>query len=343
MTAVDPIRVEVIRNALTAVTEIMGWVLRRTARSTNVKERADFSCALFDRELRTVAQAFAMPMHLSSMALAVRQAVRDTGRVLREGDSLVFNYVPLGGVHLNDIIVLSSVHFGSELVGYVGNIAHHVDVGGMTAGSIGLATEIYQEGVIIPPVLLERGGEMDPDVLAFVTGNVRGAEVMFGDLRAQLGSNRIGATRFCEIAERWGGDVVRAAMEELLDATERETRQALAALPDGVFEAEGQVDDDGFTDVPIRIPVRIEKIGNRIRFDLTRADDQRPSSMGATYASAFSGCAYVLKCLLLPDTPVNDGFYRAIEVITRPGTVLHVVHPGAIAGGGSSAKPSSTS
>jgi N-methylhydantoinase B/oxoprolinase/acetone carboxylase alpha subunit len=112
----------------------------------NVKERADFSCALFDREVRTVAQAFAMPMHLSSMALAVRQAVRDSGCVLREGESLVFNYVPLGGVHLNDVIVLSPVHFDGELVGYVGNIAHHVDVGGMTAGSIGLSTEIHQEG-----------------------------------------------------------------------------------------------------------------------------------------------------------------------------------------------------
>jgi N-methylhydantoinase B len=110
----------------------------------NVKERADFSCALFDREVRTVAQAFAMPMHLSSMALAVRQAVRDSGCVLREGESLVFNYVPLGGVHLNDVIVLSPVHFDGELVGYVGNIAHHVDVGGMTAGSIGLSTEIHR-------------------------------------------------------------------------------------------------------------------------------------------------------------------------------------------------------
>src|SRR6478672_6777830 len=140
----DPIQIEVIRNALTAVTEVMGSVLRRTAHSTNVKTRADFSCALFDDQLRTVAQAFAMPMHLSSMAQAVPQAVREGGRTLGEGDTLVFNYVPRGGVHLNDIIVLSSVYFESALVGYVGNIAHHVDVGGMTAGSIGLATEIFQ-------------------------------------------------------------------------------------------------------------------------------------------------------------------------------------------------------
>jgi N-methylhydantoinase B len=312
----------------------MGWVLRRTARSTNVKERADFSCALFDRDLRTVAQAFAMPMHLSSMALAVRQAIGDSGRELHRGDSLAFNYVPLGGVHLNDIIVLSAVHLGDVLVGYVANIAHHVDVGGMTAGSIGLATEVFQEGVIIPPVLVERAGELDPEVLGIIKANVRGPDVMFGDLRAQLGANRVGAIRFREIAERWGLEHLQESIDELLDSTERETRRALAMLPDGVYEARGQVDDDGFTDVPIEIPVRIEKSGDRIRFDLTAADAQRPSPMGATYASAFSGCAYVLKCLLMPDTPVNEGFYRAIEVSTRPGTVLHVVHPGAIAGGG---------
>ena len=312
----------------------MGSVLRRTAHSTNVKTRADFSCALFDTRLRTVAQAFAMPMHLSSMAMAVPQAVHDTGRVLRDGDSLVFNYVPKGGVHLNDLVVLSPVFVDGELVGYVGNIAHHVDVGGMTAGSIGLAEEIFQEGLIIPPVRVERESSIDGDLHTLITSNVRSPREMFGDLRAQMGANRIGAARLTDIVQRWGAKTVADAIEEIMAATERETRRAIAALPDGDCEASGQVDDDGFTDVPIRLQIRIRVEGSSICFDTTGSDPQRRSPMGATYASAFSACAFVLKCLLLPETPVNDGFYRAIELISPPGTVLHVTHPGAVAGGG---------
>jgi N-methylhydantoinase B len=330
----DPIRVEVIRNALSAATEVMGSVLRRTAHSTNVKTRADFSCALFDARLRTIAQAFAQPMHLSSMAMAVPQAVTEAGRVLGEGDSLVFNYVPRGGVHLNDIIVLSAVYCDDELVGYVGNIAHHVDVGGMAAGSLGLSTEIFQEGMIIPPVLVERRGVIDEDVHNLITSNVRSPREMFGDLRAQIGANRVGADRFTEVVRRWGAREVAAAIDSILDATELETRRAISSLPDGEFGATGQVDDDGLTDEPIRLVVKVQIDGSTVRFDTTGSDPQRRSPMGATYASCFSGCAYVLKSLLLPDSPVNDGFYRAIEVISPPGTVLHVTHPGPVAGGG---------
>lgn len=327
-------QVEVIRNALVGVTEVMSTVLRRTAHSTNIKERMDFSCALYDAQLQTVAQAFAMPMHLSSMALAVKQALEQHGGELAEGDSLVFNYVPLGGIHLNDICVLSSVYAEGRLLGYVANIAHHVDVGGMAAGSISLASTIYQEGLVIPPTRLETQGELNRDVVALLTANVRMPGEMFGDLTAQLGSNRIGAQRFVDVASRWSVAALEEAMEFVITSTQKETQAAIATLPDGVYEAEGQLDDDGVTGQPIRLKVRITVEGERIVFDTTGTDAQRPSPMGATYASTFSSCAFALKAVLLPDAFVNEGLYRAIEVVAEPGSALFVVHPGAIAGGG---------
>jgi N-methylhydantoinase B len=333
-TQISLAQVEVIRNALVGVTEVMSTVLRRTAHSTNIKERMDFSCALYDAGLQTVAQAFAMPMHLSSMALAVRQAMEIHGGELPAGDSLVFNYVPLGGIHLNDICVLSPVHVDGELLGYVANIAHHVDVGGMSAGSISLAESVYQEGIVIPPVRLEVAGSLNRDVVSVLTGNVRMPGEMFGDLTAQLGSNRIGAQRFADVASRWSVEALREAMEFVITSTQKEAESAIATLPDGVYEAEGQLDDDGVTGEPIRLKVRITVDGERIVFDTTGSDAQRPSPMGATYASTFSSCAFALKAVLMPDATVNEGLYRAIDVIAEPGSALYVTHPGAIAGGG---------
>lgn len=326
-------QVEVIRNALVGVTEVMSSVLRRTAHSTNIKERMDFSCALYDERLQTVAQAFAMPMHLSSMALAVRQAI-DVHGELADGDSLVFNAVPLGGIHLNDVCVLTPVSVGGERIGYVANIAHHVDVGGMSAGSIALVAEIYQEGIVIPPVRIERGGALDTDMMSLLTANVRMAGQMVGDLTAQLGSNRIGAQRFAEVTERWGRESLAEAMAFIISSAEKETKAAIATLPDGVYSASGQLDDDGVTGRPIHLEVTITVDGERIVFDTNGTDLQRPSPMGATFASTFSSCAFALKAMLLPDATVNEGLYRAIEVIAEPGTVLYVRHPGAVAGGG---------
>jgi N-methylhydantoinase B len=326
-------QVEVIRNALVGVSEVMGSILRRTAYSTNIKERMDFSCALYTADLATVAQSFAMPMHLSSMALAVRQAI-DSHGPLAAGDSLVFNYVPLGGIHLNDLCVLTPVHDEGRLVGYVANIAHHVDVGGMSAGSISLAATVYQEGVIIPPVRLERGGELNRDVVDLLTGNVRLPTEMFGDLTAQLGANKIGAQRFIQVARRWGAEELEEAMAFMISSTQKETAAAIATLPDGVYTASGQLDDDGVGGGPIGIRVAITVDGEHITFDTTGTDAQRPSPMGATFASTFSSCAFALKALLLPDATVNEGLYRAISVVAEPGSVLYVQHPGAIAGGG---------
>src|SRR5262245_61232881 len=198
--SIDPVRVAVLRNALTAITEEMGATLRRAAYSTNIKTRGDFSCAFFDRDLRTIAQAFAQPSHLGSLAHIVPQAIRAYGpERLEPGDGILVNDPYMGGVHLNDITLISPVFAGDRIAGYLANIAHHVDVGGGAPGSIGVSSEIYQEGLVIPPVRFVARGEINRDVFAMIRSNFRGTREISGDFRAQTAANRLGIERLGEL------------------------------------------------------------------------------------------------------------------------------------------------
>src|SRR6185503_10518696 len=230
---IDPVRFEVIRNALLAITEEMGATLRRAAYSTNIKTRGDFSCAFFDRDLRTIAQAFAQPAHLGSLAHLVPRAIRAYGvDRLAPGDGILINDPYLGGVHRNDITLITPVFHDGALLGYVANIAHHVDVGGGAPGSIGVSSEIYQEGLVIPPIRFVKGGQIDPDIFALIRSNFRGTREISGDFRAQTAANRLGAQRIGELVTQHGADTLAHYLEELLRYTERRTQAAFAEFPD---------------------------------------------------------------------------------------------------------------
>ncbi|HEX6079327.1 MAG TPA: hydantoinase B/oxoprolinase family protein [Methylomirabilota bacterium] len=331
---IDPVRFEVIRNALLAITEERGATLRRAAYSTNIKTRGDFSCAFFDRDLRTIAQAFAQPSHLGSLAHIVPRAIRSYGpERLEPGDGILINDPYLGGVHLNDITLITPVFHQGALFGYVANIAHHVDVGGGAPGSIGVSSEIYQEGLVIPPVRFVRGGHIDRDLFAMIRSNFRGTREISGDFRAQTAANRLGAQRIESLAAQYGAGPLAHYLEELLRYTERRTRAAFAEFPDGRFEADMLMDGDGVTDEPVRLAAVVTVEGGRLTVDLTGCDDQRKSPTNATSSQTYSGVVYVLKCLIDPDIPVNDGFYRLIDIRSRPGSVVHAQHPAAVAAG----------
>src|SRR5882724_7606220 len=255
---IDPVRFEVIRNALLAITEEMGATLRRAAYSTNIKTRGDFSCAFFDRDLRTIAQAFAQPSHLGSLAHIVPRAIGAYGADrLAPGDGILINDPYLGGVHLNDITLITPVFHEGALFGYVANIAHHVDVGGGAPGSIGVSSEIYQEGLVIPPVRFVKDGRIDRDLFAMIRSNFRGTREISGDFRAQTAANRLGAQRLEALIARYGREPFEAYLEELLRYAERRTAAAFARFPDGRFSAEMLMDGDGVTDTPIKLAMTV--------------------------------------------------------------------------------------
>jgi N-methylhydantoinase B len=330
----DPISFEVIRNALVAATDEMVLALKRSAYSTNIKTRSDFSCAFFDSELRAVAQGFAQPVHLGSMVEQVPKAVQTYGAGnLGLGDMIVTNDPHPSGVHLNDVSLISPVYDGEELLGYVANLAHHVDVGGGAPASIGAFREVFQEGVIIPPVRLVEGGAIVRDVFNLILAQIRSKHETGGDFRAQIAANATGVRRVQALVGRHGKETIVAAMAELLEYTERRTRSELAALPHGVYEAEGSVDNDGYTDEPVRLCVRIELGPDGVHFDTSGSDEQRRAPVNSTYAQTFSACAYALKCLVDPDLPVNDGFYRLVSLSAPPGTVTNCTWPAPVVGG----------
>lgn len=333
MSGIDPVRFEVIRNALVAATDEMAIALRRSAYSTNIKTRSDFSTAFFDARLRLVAQGFSQPVHLGSFVKLVPRVVEAYGpERLGEGDMLIANDPFGGGVHLNDITLVGPVHHEGELVGYVANLAHHVDVGGGAPASIGAFREVFQEGVIIPGVRVVEAGEVVDDVFRLVLAQIRSKHETGGDLRAQLAANATGARRVRALLDRYGRDEVARYVEELLAYTERRTRAGLARLPRGVFEAEGAVDNDGYTDEPVRLRARLVVGEDGVTFELS-GDPQRRAPVNSTLAQTFSACAYLLKCLLDPDLPANDGFYRLVRVEAEEGTVVNCLPPAPVVGG----------
>ena len=330
----DPISFEVIRNALVAATDEMVLSLKRSAYSTNIKTRSDFSCAFFDARLRPIAQGFAQPVHLGSMVEQVPKTVLAYGaRNLGPGDMLLTNDPYPSGVHLNDVSLIAPVHADGELIGYVANIAHHVDVGGGAPASIGAFREVFQEGVIIPPVKLVAGGQIVPDIFKLVLAQIRSKHETSGDMRAQIAANTTGARRVQALVARHGRETMVTAMQELLDYTERRTRAELALLPHGSYEAEGLVDNDGYTEEPVRLKARVTLAPDGAHFDTSGSDPQRRAPVNSTYAMTFSACAYMLKCLIDPDLPVNDGFYRLITLDAPQGSVTNASWPGAVVGG----------
>ncbi len=331
---VDPITFEVIRNALLEATEEMTIALRRSAYSTNIKTRADFSCAFFDRELRLVVQSFGQPTHLGSLVELVPKAIIDYGAEnIGPGDTLLVNDPYGGGGHLNDITLITPVYYNDAPFGYVANVAHHVDVGGGAPASVGAFREVYQEGVIIPPVKLVQAGEMRSDIFRLVLSQIRSKRETGGDFRAQVAANTTGMRRLSAIMDRMGAETFTFYIDELIAYAERRTRAEVATLPHGVYTADGYVDTDGFTDEPVHLTAQMVVDDDGVFFDLTGCDPQRRAPVNSTYAQTFSGCAYVLKCLIDPDIPTNAGFYGFVRMLAPEGTVINSTPPAPVVGG----------
>ncbi|MEO7143835.1 MAG: hydantoinase B/oxoprolinase family protein [Bryobacteraceae bacterium] len=329
----DPIELELFRHLLVSIAEEMGAVLRKTSYSANIKERRDYSCAVYDAAGETVAMGDHMPVHLGAMPLSVR-AVMDDFR-LAPGDVAIVNDPFRGGTHLPDITAVSAVFSAGERrpAFYVANRAHHADIGGMSPGSMPMAREIYQEGLRIPPVLLVRGGRMDDALLRLLLANVRTPEEREGDLAAQMMAIRRGGDRLQELARKYGLAVVRRNMRALQDYSERMMRAAIGRIKDGRYTFHDFLDSDGVSARPVKIAATITIAGNTAAVDFTGSDPQAAGPVNANYAVALSATMYVFRCLLQEDVPYTAGLLRPIRVIAPSGTVVNAQLPAAMAAG----------
>src|SRR5215218_7811530 len=251
----DPTALEIYRALFTSVAEEMGVALRRTAFSPNIKERRDYSCAVFDASGRVIAQGDHMPVHLGSMPMAVAAALAEIDLV--DGDVVALNDPFAGGTHLPDVTLVMPVVSKKRTLFYVANRAHHADIGGATPGSMGLATDIYGEGIRIPPIRLVRKGVLEEDTMRLLLANVRGNVERRGDFDAQIGSLKTGAARLLEIVERRGEREAATYAGQLIDYSARLMRHTIAAIPDGTYQGEDALDDDGVADRPVPIKVSV--------------------------------------------------------------------------------------
>jgi len=324
---------EVFRNLFVSIADEMGTVLRKTAFSANIKERRDYSCAVYGRRGETIAMGDHMPVHLGAMPLSVQHAL--AAFRLGPGDVAIVNDPFSGGTHLPDITAVSGVFLGKRRTPefYVANRAHHADVGGMSPGSMPLAREIYQEGLRIPPVLLMEGGKVRGDVMRIILANVRTPEEREGDLLAQVMANRRGEERLREIVARYGLPRVRRSAAGLLDYSERITRAMLRGISDGEYRFEDFLDDDGITDKPVRIAVALRIKGDRVEVDFAGSSPQVAGSVNANYAVAVSAAMYCFRCLIDADVPYNAGLLRPIRVIAPERSVVNAGLPAAMAAG----------
>jgi N-methylhydantoinase B len=366
----DPIELEIFKNIYHSIAEEMGAALRRTAFSPNIKERRDYSCAVFDSDGEVIAMGDHMPVHLGSMPMSVRAAI--DAFELGPGDVIMLNDPFRGGTHLPDITLVAPVYAVSSKARrgperprhtkpdfYVASRAHHADVGGTYPGSMGLCREIYQEGLRIPPVRIMRAGQIERDVLALLLNNVRTPNEREGDLGAQLAACHTGAERLREVCERYGLERAKRAARELLDYSEEMMRAFLARVPAGTCRAEDFMDSDGVSEGKVKIVVAVKFAGvskdarlarNRVlgrtktdrkaspahflvTVDFTGSDPQVQGSINAVEAITYSACFYVFRCLLAEDVPATAGLMRPIQVLAPPGTVVNAHSPAAVAGG----------
>jgi len=328
---VNPILLQVFKNRFAAIAEEMGVTLGRTAFSPNIKERRDYSCALFDRQGAMIAQAAHIPVHLGSMPLSVQTAIERVK--MAPGDMVMLNNPFDGGTHLPDITLVAPVFIAGEAAFYVANRAHHADVGGMTSGSMPLSTSIYQEGLIISPVKLVEKGEIDRKLLGLLLTNVRTPAEREGDFAAQIMANRTGGRRLEELVGKYDLATVSRYAGSLNDYAERFMRQAIAAIPDGRYRFRDCLDGDGIGAEPVWIDCLLEISGERARIDFSASDSQVAGSVNAVHAITLSAVLYVFRCLVAAEVPTNAGCLRPLQVITRPGTLVDARFPAAVAGG----------
>ena len=330
----DPISFEILKNSLVSIAEEMGVVLRRSSFSPNIKERRDFSCALFDAPGQLVAQAEHIPVHLGAMPYSVQAVLKEFKDDFSEGDHIILNDPYRGGTHLPDITMVSPIFFKERLVAFAANRAHHSDVGGVAPGSMSaLSRDINQEGIRIPPVKLWIDNKPNRQLLDFVLSNVRTPDERLGDLRAQRAANLVGAKRLTELLKKSSVSTIESGMNQLIDYSEELMVKRISELPRRSSSAIDYLDDDGFdtTDVPIKVKVTVGR--QSIAFDFSGSAKQVQGPLNAVYSVTLSAVYYVVRCVTDPSIPANAGCFNPIQVKAPAGTIVNAEPPAPVAGG----------
>ncbi len=334
MENLDPISFEILKNSLISIAEEMGVVLRKSSFSPNIKERRDYSCALFNASGQLVAQAEHIPVHLGAMPYSVQAVLKEFKDDLSEGDDIILNDPYRGGTHLPDITIVSPIFFKEELVGFAANRAHHSDVGGVAPGSMSaLSRDVNQEGIRIPPIKIWTGGKPNWQILDFVLSNVRTPDERLGDLRAQRAANLVGAKRLVELLKKSRASTVETGMDQLIDYSEELMLKKIRELPRKSSSAVDYLDDDGFgtTNIPVMVKVTINR--QSMAFDFSGSAKQVQGPLNAVYSVTLSAVYYVVRCVTDPSIPANAGCFKPIEVKTLSGTIVNAEPPAPVAGG----------
>lgn len=328
----DPILLEVLQNAFATVAEEMGTALQRTAYSTNIKDRLDFSCALYGADGSLVAQAEHIPLHLGQLSWGIKNLLdRLPGRVLEPATVYMVNDPWVTGAHFPDVLMARPVYLGGALLGVVANLAHHVDVGGFTPGSLySGATEAYQEGIRIPPVRLVRQGAIDEDILTFFVANTRTERENRGDCFAQVAALSAGERKLLELADRYGAETVRDYMGHVIAYADRRMRAAMEDLPEGTSAFEDVIEGDGISRRDIRIRVTVSTAPGRMRFDFAGTSPQVQGPINATRPFTLACVGFAAKALLDPTVPANEGMFRPLDVVTPLGSIVNATFPAAM-------------
>lgn len=337
MTAnVDQIEIELFKNGIFSIADEMAATIVRTAYSTVVRDNMDFSTAVTNAKGEVVAQGLTIAGHLGSIPVAIRHLLEKYGSNIFPGDVLILNDPYNGGMHLPDIFIFRPIFAEERLIAFAASVCHHSDVGGRVPGSNAAdSTEIYQEGVRIPPLKMYERGVPNDTLMALLRQNVRMPEQLFGDLRSQLAAARVAERRLLELCATYGADKTVRYLSDIIDYAERMTRAAIAKLPDGVFSFDDWIDDDGVElGKPVPLKVKVTKAGEKITIDWTGSSPQVQGAINATmsFTQAASYCA--VRSILPDPIPENEGMFRAIDVIAEKGSVLNVVLPGACAARG---------
>jgi N-methylhydantoinase B len=330
----DPVSFEILKNSLISIAEEMGVVLRKSSFSPNIKERRDFSCALFDESGQLVAQAEHIPVHLGAMPYSVQAVLKEFKDDLSDGDDIIINDPYRGGTHLPDITMVSPIFFKEQLVGFAANRAHHSDVGGVAPGSMSaLSRDVNQEGVRIPPVKLWVGNKPNRQIFDFVLSNVRTPNERLGDLRAQRAANLVGAKRLLDLLKKSNVSNIESGINQLIDYSEKLMVKRIRELPRESASAIDYLDDDGLntTDIPVKVKVTVGR--QSIAFDFSGSAKQVQGPLNAVYNVTLSAVYYVVRCVTDPSIPANAGCFKPIEVKAPSGTIVNAEPPAPVAGG----------
>ncbi len=332
---IDKLTVEIIKNASIYTSEEMGIALRNTAYSPNIRDRLDHTCAILSHKGELVAQAEHIPVHIGSMTVGVQGIMRylsSRDEELLEGDIVMTNDPYLAGTHLNDVTLLKPIYYQGEVIAMVANKAHHVDIGGITPGSIGGgARELIQEGIIIPPIKIMRGGEINEEIIEIIKSNVRTPRYFEGDLKAQIAALNVGEKRILELARKYGGNTLKEAWMEILNYTEVYTRSKIGELGvKGEWIAEDYIEVD---DREIILKVKLSINNNSIKVDFTGSSPQLDEPVNAVYGVTVAATSYALKAVIDPEMPVNQGFFRVVSIEAPPGTIVNPYRGAPVSGG----------